>query len=160
MATFETKWTWQPAKTAVLRYTGVFLERPSRQRSGWRLGRAAVNLATAAMPEAPTVAGAINVSPDLYPCRKPYNALPAATKPKTSTVGLRNHRVLTLIALHDRNARSRSGLTSRRTYRARVRSRAWDAGDWRRRKTAGAFLLQVTPDLPNPADYEADCHRD
>ena len=27
-------------------------------------------------------------------------------------------------------------------------------------KIAGAFFLQVTPDLPNPAEYEADRHRD
>jgi hypothetical protein len=26
-------------------------------------------------------------------------------------------------------------------------------------KIVGAFLLQVTPDLPNPAEYEADRHR-
>jgi hypothetical protein len=35
-----------------------------------------------------------------------------------------------------------------------------NAGDWRRRKTAGAFLLEVTADLPKPANYEADGHRD
>jgi hypothetical protein len=34
------------------------------------------------------------------------------------------------------------------------------AGDGWRRKTAVALLLQVTPDLPNPAEYEADRHRD
>ena len=27
-------------------------------------------------------------------------------------------------------------------------------------KIADAFLLQVTPDLPNPTGYEADRHRD
>jgi hypothetical protein len=27
-------------------------------------------------------------------------------------------------------------------------------------KIAGAFFLQVTPDLPNPAEYKADRHRD
>ena len=27
-------------------------------------------------------------------------------------------------------------------------------------KIAGAFFLQVAPDLPNPAEYEADRHRD
>jgi hypothetical protein len=40
------------------------------------------------------------------------------------------------------------------------RSGAGNAGDGRRCKIAGAFLLQVTPDLPNPAEYEADRHRD
>ena len=29
-----------------------------------------------------------------------------------------------------------------------------------RRKTAVALLLQVTPDSPNSAEYEADRHRD
>ena len=37
------------------------------------------------------------------------------------------------------------------------RARHRDAGDGRS-KIAGAFLLQVTPDLPNPAEYEADRH--
>jgi hypothetical protein len=40
------------------------------------------------------------------------------------------------------------------------RSRARNAGNGWRRRTAGALLLQVTPDLPNPAEYEADRHRD
>src|SRR5262249_25270930 len=34
------------------------------------------------------------------------------------------------------------------------------AGDGRRCKNAGALLLQVTTNLPNPAEYEADRHRD
>ena len=34
-------------------------------------------------------------------------------------------------------------------------ARGWNAGDGWRRKTAGALLLQVTPDLPNRAEYEA-----
>ena len=38
-------------------------------------------------------------------------------------------------------------------------ARGWNARDGWRRKTADALLLQVTPDLPNPAEYEADCHR-
>src|SRR5262249_23959444 len=40
------------------------------------------------------------------------------------------------------------------------RARRWNAADGRRCKIVGAFLLQVTPDLPNPAEYEADRHRD
>ena len=40
------------------------------------------------------------------------------------------------------------------------RSRARNAGDGRRRKATDAFLLQVTADLPNPAEYETDRHRD
>jgi hypothetical protein len=40
--------------------------------------------------------------------------------------------------------------------RARRRNAAYD----RQCKIVGAFLLQVTPDLPNPAEYEADRHRD
>jgi hypothetical protein len=40
------------------------------------------------------------------------------------------------------------------------RSWTWNAGDWWRRKSACALLLQVTPNLPNPAKYEADPHRD
>ena len=44
------------------------------------------------------------------------------------------------------------------------RSRARNAGDGRRRKAADAFLLQVTlqitPDLPDPAECEADRHCD
>jgi hypothetical protein len=40
------------------------------------------------------------------------------------------------------------------------RARRRNAADGRRCKIVGAFLLQVTPDLPNPAEYEADRHRD
>src|SRR5262249_46377227 len=35
-----------------------------------------------------------------------------------------------------------------------------NAGDGRRCKNAGALLLQVTTNLPNSAEYEADRHRD
>src|SRR6516165_6135838 len=35
-----------------------------------------------------------------------------------------------------------------------------NAGDGRRCKNAAALLLQVTTDLPNPAEYESDRHRD
>jgi len=35
-------------------------------------------------------------------------------------------------------------------------ARGWNAGDGWRRKTAGALLLQVTPDLPNPASTKPE----
>jgi hypothetical protein len=40
------------------------------------------------------------------------------------------------------------------------RLRAWNVGDGWRRKAARALLLQVTPDLPDAAEYEANRHRD
>jgi hypothetical protein len=40
------------------------------------------------------------------------------------------------------------------------RLRTRNAGDGWRRKAARALLLQVTPDLPNAAEYEANRHRD
>ena len=40
------------------------------------------------------------------------------------------------------------------------RARRRNAADGRRCKIVCAFLLQVTPDLPNPAEYETDRHRD